>query len=175
VKKERNILLTIKRRKANLMGHILCGKCLLQHGSEGKIEGKVEVTVRRGRRRKQLRVDLNEMGGYCKCKQETLDRALWRTRFGKVYGPVVRQSAWWWNTNVLVSFSYESAFVRPFFRPQFTVSLVWVETVRILLSHREFARATPVVCMSRLVFTLAYSIMPQYISVWSVSSVTPTY
>jgi len=26
-------------------------------------------------------------------KEETLDRILWRTRFGRIYGPVVRQIA----------------------------------------------------------------------------------
>jgi hypothetical protein len=31
VKEERNILHTIKRRKANLIGHILCRNCLLKH------------------------------------------------------------------------------------------------------------------------------------------------
>ena len=31
VKEERNILYTVKRRKANWIGHILCRKCLLKH------------------------------------------------------------------------------------------------------------------------------------------------
>jgi hypothetical protein len=37
-KKERNILHTIKRRKANWIGHILRRKCLLKDVIEGKIE-----------------------------------------------------------------------------------------------------------------------------------------
>ena len=37
VKKDRNILHTIKRRKANLIGHILYRNCLLEHIIEGKI------------------------------------------------------------------------------------------------------------------------------------------
>jgi hypothetical protein len=37
VKKERNILHTVKRRKANWIGHILRRKCLLKHVIEGKI------------------------------------------------------------------------------------------------------------------------------------------
>jgi len=53
-KEERNILLTIKRREANWIGHILRRNCLLKHIIEGKIEGRKEVTGRRGRRRKQL-------------------------------------------------------------------------------------------------------------------------
>jgi hypothetical protein len=39
VKEERNIVHTIKRRKANWIGHILCRKYLLKHVIEGKIQG----------------------------------------------------------------------------------------------------------------------------------------
>jgi hypothetical protein len=53
VKEERNILQTIKRRKAIWICHILCRNCLLKHIIEGKIEGRVEVMEKRGRRRKQ--------------------------------------------------------------------------------------------------------------------------
>jgi len=52
-KEERNILHTVKRRKVNLIGHILCGNCILKY-IEGKIEGRIEMTGRRGRRRRQL-------------------------------------------------------------------------------------------------------------------------
>ena len=44
VKDERNILQTIKRRKANCIGHILRRNCILKHDVDGKIEGRVEVT-----------------------------------------------------------------------------------------------------------------------------------
>jgi hypothetical protein len=54
VKQERNILRTIKRRKANWIGHILRRNCLLKHIIEGQIEGRIQVTGKRGRRRKQL-------------------------------------------------------------------------------------------------------------------------
>jgi hypothetical protein len=60
VKEERNILLTIKRRKTNWIGHILRRNCLLKHVIEGKLEGRIEMTGRRGRRRKQLLYDLKE-------------------------------------------------------------------------------------------------------------------
>jgi hypothetical protein len=43
VKEDRNILHTVKRRKANWIGHILRRNCLLKHVIEGKIEGKMEV------------------------------------------------------------------------------------------------------------------------------------
>ena len=38
-----NILHTMKRRKANRIGHILRSKCLLKHGVEGKIKGREDV------------------------------------------------------------------------------------------------------------------------------------
>jgi hypothetical protein len=43
---------------------------------------------RRGRRSKQLLEKLKEKGGYWKLKEEALDRTMWRTRFGRVYGHV---------------------------------------------------------------------------------------
>jgi hypothetical protein len=55
------------------------------------IEGRIEGMGRRERRRKQLLCDLKETRGCCILKEEALDRTLWRTRFGKGYGPVVRQ------------------------------------------------------------------------------------
>jgi hypothetical protein len=92
VKEDRNILHTIKRRKANWIGHILHRNCLLKHVIEGKLEGRIEMTGRRGRRRKQLLDDLKENKRYWKLKEEALDPTLWRTRFGRGYGPVVRQT-----------------------------------------------------------------------------------
>jgi hypothetical protein len=93
VKEERNILHPIKRRKANWIGHISRRNCLLKHVIEGKLEGRIEMTGRRGRRRKQLLYDLKEKRRYWKLKEEAPDRTVWRTRFGRGYGPVVRQTA----------------------------------------------------------------------------------
>jgi hypothetical protein len=42
--------------------------CLIRHVIEGKIKGRMEVTGRQGRRRKQLLGDLKEKGGYWKLK-----------------------------------------------------------------------------------------------------------
>jgi hypothetical protein len=50
INEERNIIHTIKRRKANWIGHILRRNCLLKHFIEGKIGG-IEVRGRQGRRR----------------------------------------------------------------------------------------------------------------------------
>jgi hypothetical protein len=87
VQEERNILHTIRRRKANSIGHILRRNCLLNHIIEGKIRG----TRRRGRRRKQLLDELKEARRCWKLKEEGQDRTLWRTQFGRGYGPVATQ------------------------------------------------------------------------------------
>jgi hypothetical protein len=50
----RNILHEIRKRKANWIGNILRRNCLLQQVIEGKIKRQIEVTRRRGRRRKKL-------------------------------------------------------------------------------------------------------------------------
>ena len=60
VKKERNILHTIKQRKATWIGHILCRNCILKHVTERKIEKEREVGRRGERRCKQLLDDLKE-------------------------------------------------------------------------------------------------------------------
>jgi hypothetical protein len=73
---ERNILQTIKIRKVNWIGHVLRRNCLLKHVTEGKIEGRIEVTGRLGRKRKQLLDDLKEERRYRKLKEEALDRSL---------------------------------------------------------------------------------------------------
>ena len=93
VNERRNILHEIRKRKDNWMGHILRRNCLLQQVIEGKIKGQIGVKRRRGRRRKKLLDDLKERRGYCQLKEEALDRIMWRNRFGRGFGPVVRQTA----------------------------------------------------------------------------------
>ena len=66
--------------------------CLLQRVIEGKIKGGIQVTGRRGRRRRKLLDDLKERRGYFHLKEEPLDRTMWRARFGRVFGPDVRQT-----------------------------------------------------------------------------------
>ena len=89
VKEQRNILREISKRKANWIGHILRRNCLLQRVIEGNIKRGTEV---RGRRRKLLD-DLKKRRGYSHLKEEALDRTVWRARFGRSVGPVVRQTA----------------------------------------------------------------------------------
>ena len=52
----------------------------------------MEVTGRRGRRRRKLLDDLKERIGYSNLKEEAVDQTVWRSRFGRVSGTVVRQS-----------------------------------------------------------------------------------
>jgi hypothetical protein len=59
---------------------------------EGKMKGEMEVTRRRGRRRKKLLDDLKGRRGYCHLNEEALDRTMWMNRFGGGFGPVVRQN-----------------------------------------------------------------------------------
>jgi len=64
--------------------------CLLRKVIEGKIKGGIEVTGRRGRKRKKLLDDLKERRGYSHLEEEALDRTMWRARFGRGFGPVVK-------------------------------------------------------------------------------------
>jgi hypothetical protein len=95
VKEQRNILHEISKRKSNWIGHILRRKCLLRRVIEGKIKEGIEVTGRRGRRRRKLLDDRKELRGYSYPKDESLDRTMWRARFGRSLGPVVRRTAKW--------------------------------------------------------------------------------
>ena len=53
------------------------------------------MTRRRGRRRRKLLDDFKDRRGYSHLKEETLDRTMWRHRFGGGFGPVVRQNTEW--------------------------------------------------------------------------------
>ena len=62
-----------------------------------RYKGGIEVTGRQGRRRTKLLDDLKERTGYSHLKEEALDRTMWRARFGRGFGPVVRQTTKWMN------------------------------------------------------------------------------
>jgi hypothetical protein len=59
---------------------------------EGKIKGEMEATRRRERRHKKLLDELKDIRGYSHLKEEALDRTVWRNRFGRGFGPVVKQN-----------------------------------------------------------------------------------
>jgi len=50
------------------------------------------VTGIRGRRRRKLLDDLKERTEYSHLKEEALDRTMWKARFGRGFGPVVRHT-----------------------------------------------------------------------------------
>jgi hypothetical protein len=66
---------------------------IVGHITGVKIEGGIDVRRRQGRIRRQLLDDVKERGGYWKLKEEALYRNLLKTRFGRGYGPDVRQTA----------------------------------------------------------------------------------
>ena len=77
-----------KTKEDQLDWSVVRRNCLLTYVIEGKIEG----TRRRGRRRKHLLDGLAEKKRILQNEMEALDRNLWRTRCGTGYGPVVRQT-----------------------------------------------------------------------------------
>jgi hypothetical protein len=90
--KQMNILHEKSKRKANWIGHIFRGNCLLRQVIKGKIKGGIEVTGRRRRRGRKLLDGLKERRGYSHLQDEALDFAMWRVRFGRGLGPVMRQT-----------------------------------------------------------------------------------
>jgi hypothetical protein len=71
-----NIIHKMKVKKADRFGHILGRSCILEHNVEGKIEGRIELTGRRGRRRKPLLGDPKDTRRCCKLNEEALDHIL---------------------------------------------------------------------------------------------------
>jgi hypothetical protein len=61
VKSERDVLHTIKMRKADWVGHMLRRNCLLKHVTESKMEVTTEMTGTQGRRCKQRLDNLKEI------------------------------------------------------------------------------------------------------------------
>jgi hypothetical protein len=66
VKGETNVLRKRRRRKANWIGN----RFLLKQAWEGKREERIDVNIRRGRKRNQLLDDLKENEGYWKWREE---------------------------------------------------------------------------------------------------------
>ncbi|PNF30904.1 hypothetical protein B7P43_G05212 [Cryptotermes secundus] len=86
---QRNILHEIRKWKANWICHMLRSNRFLKEVIEGKTEGRIEVTRRRGRRRKKMLDDLGDRRGYSHLKEKALDRIKWRNCFGRDSGPVI--------------------------------------------------------------------------------------
>jgi len=75
VKEKKNILQTMKRRKANWTCQVFRRNHLLKHVIEGKTEGGIEMTERR-ERRKQLLDELKEKTEHWLLKEEALYHTL---------------------------------------------------------------------------------------------------
>ena len=65
-----------EKKEGQLNSHILRRNGLLKHIIEGQIEGGIDETGRRGRKRKQLLDGLKETRGYLKLKAEALGDTL---------------------------------------------------------------------------------------------------
>jgi hypothetical protein len=57
-----------------------------------RYKGGIEVIGRQGRKLRKLLDDLKKRRGYSYLKEESLDSTMWRARFGRGFGPVVRQT-----------------------------------------------------------------------------------
>ena len=92
VKEKRNILHTVKGRKADWIGHILRRNCFIKHAIGGNTEEKKGVTRIRGRRCNQLLDYLKEKIRQLYVKRGStishcLERSVWNC-----YESVVRQT-----------------------------------------------------------------------------------
>jgi hypothetical protein len=81
IKGKENILRTTNKKKVKWTGYIFRRSCFLNHVFERNVERRIEITAKQGRRCKQILDDLLGKRGYCKLKDEALDRTLWRTGF----------------------------------------------------------------------------------------------
>jgi chorismate mutase len=85
VKKQRNIVHEISKRKGNWIGHILRRNCLLRQVTEGKRKGGMEVTGRRERRCRKVLDNLKEGRGYSHLKEEALVRTMWNSLWKRLW------------------------------------------------------------------------------------------
>jgi hypothetical protein len=83
---------TNKKVIKNWTGQNLSRNCLLKHIIEGKMEGKFKVTGSLRISHKQLLDDFKKIRGYWNLTQEAPACTHRRTRFGRGYGPFVRQA-----------------------------------------------------------------------------------
>jgi len=87
----------------------------------------MEVTRRRGRRRKKLLDDLKDRRGYCHLKEEALDLSMWRNRFGGGFGPVARQNTEWMNSITVVACWNRGKPQKTTFRTVDSSARIWTE------------------------------------------------
>jgi hypothetical protein len=110
----------------------------------------MEVTKRRGRRRKKLLNDLKDRTGYSHLKEEALDRTMWRNCFGKRLW-TCRHTEYWMNetdvihvvmnTEVKVRASSEML-IHCAWVSRLLVCNLWLTYIELCYIHRWKARYT---------------------------------
>ena len=96
------------------------------------------MTGRRGRIGKQLLDGLKDKRRYWKLKEEALDCTLWRTRFGRGCGPVVRQDEWWFQLTAYGNFaSFLQITCNESRRPEGGFSWQWEFTVYLKFPYKS--------------------------------------
>jgi hypothetical protein len=86
---ETNILHIRSGSNANWIVLVLHSNCLIKYIIEGKIQGRIKVMGRCGRRCKQILDDLKDKTQCWTLEDEALDHIVWRTCCGRGYGPVL--------------------------------------------------------------------------------------
>jgi hypothetical protein len=66
--------------------------CLLKRVTEGKIQGRIELTGRQVKDVESYWMTFRKKRGFAHLKEEALDRTVWRAHFGRGFGPVVRHT-----------------------------------------------------------------------------------
>jgi hypothetical protein len=77
----------------SLLTFYVSAQQLSERTVQGKIIGGIEETGRPGRICRKLLDDLKESKGYSHLKEKAVDRTVWTARYGRGFGPVVRQTA----------------------------------------------------------------------------------
>src|SRR6218665_74346 len=96
VEEERSLLMTIRTRQWNWMGHIMRGNSLQREITEGRMEGKRG----RGRRPRQKLLGWMMSKGYCKLKEEARHQETWsHWRSGPARGHRTRRRTCFLNSN----------------------------------------------------------------------------
>jgi hypothetical protein len=94
---------------------------------------------RRDRRRNPLLDNLRERRRYWKLKYEVLVRTLWRTRFGRAFGLVVRQTAEWVNAHTCLYWCYFLQEILTFVSEVIRANESWFDSIFHLRSNKQFS------------------------------------
>jgi len=117
---------------------------------EGKINGGIEVTGRRWRRRRKLLDDLKGRRGYCLLKEEALDRTVWRAGYERGFGRVVRQTAKWIKIYLLYIYNvkdkykiWKMLYIRYFYNYRLVLCYYVASSGKLLPTYRDNVSVRP--------------------------------